>query len=273
MMLNNGRARPTPAGVLLSVAIAPLSFVALVLFFVWRRPRTTTPAEVWVMAAASAKTGVPTKEFIRYYDRESKRYDKLTEQVGWKVPAWVEGKVEFFNAGDSILDLGCADGLIGSVLQNLQGDMQFTGLDLSKQMVKKCLRNGYQAAFAADLSKGLPHHFLNGKMYDVVTAFGCLEFIKDHEGLMQDITKYLKPGGHFLASFEVERPELDNDILVMGVRKNIRTPETVRHMLEEAGFDVLHADLEECAYLWVDEIDDQRVPIPYLMVAARRQEE
>ena len=87
------------------------------------------------------------------------------------------------------------------------------------------------------------------------------------------ILQYLKPGGHFLASFEVERPELDNDILVMGVRKNIRTPETVRHMLEEAGFDVLHADLEECAYLWVDEIDDQRVPIPYLMVAARRQEE
>ena len=51
------------------------------------------------------------------------------------------------------------------------------------------VHSGYQAAFAADLSKGLPHHFLNGKMYDVVTAFGCLEFIKDHEGLMQDITK------------------------------------------------------------------------------------
>ena len=64
-----------------------------------------------------------------------------------QVPAWVEGKVEFFNAGDSILDLGCADGLIGSVLQNLQGDMQFTGLDLSKQMVKKCLRNGLYPPF------------------------------------------------------------------------------------------------------------------------------
>ena len=48
------------------MAIAPLSFVALVLFFVWRRPRTTTPAEVWVMAAASAKTGCAFAPPLRF---------------------------------------------------------------------------------------------------------------------------------------------------------------------------------------------------------------
>eukprot|EP00669_Euglena_mutabilis_P001651 TRINITY_DN12170_c0_g1_i1.p1 TRINITY_DN12170_c0_g1~~TRINITY_DN12170_c0_g1_i1.p1 ORF type:complete len:120 (-),score=15.62 TRINITY_DN12170_c0_g1_i1:48-386(-) len=55
-------------------------------------------------------------ELIEFYDEYSGTYRELLEEVRYQVPAFLSRRASLLPRGALILDLGCADGLVGDTL-------------------------------------------------------------------------------------------------------------------------------------------------------------
>jgi predicted TPR repeat methyltransferase len=138
-----------------------------------------------------------------YYDAMSDKYTRITETVKYGIPKWLEsrldGAVPEFPA---VLDLGCANGFLGSIVRRRFPGSRLTGLDISPKMIEELRKAGaYDEARVWDLSLGLP--FEKKDAFDLVLAIGFLEFLKDPVILLSAVSSALKPEGRCLASFEV----------------------------------------------------------------------
>lgn len=195
------------------------------------------------------------------YDNCSTSYETLVQKTKYQVPPWIERKKHIFSTIISILDIGCADGLIGRKLLTYNKDLQITGIDLSQKMVEACrAQDGYQVVIQADVCNGLPS-IIKDKKYDVVLVTGCLEFITDHEQLFDSIHQILEPNGLFLftlqANLEDEAP--DDDSVV-----NIYTEQNAREIITKCGFKIIDWEFNTAGY--TRSYDQKK--IPYFFIVA-----
>ncbi len=101
--------------------------------------------------------------------------------------------------GTRLLDLGCGPGNVSRFLGERVSEIETTGIDLSKEMVKLARKNVPQAEFLVGDIRDL---HLPEASRDAVTAAFCLPFLHDHEALdlIREIEKVLKPGGYLYMS-------------------------------------------------------------------------
>ena len=94
-----------------------------------------------------------------------------------------------------ILDLGTGTGVLLQFL--LQNKFEVIGIDFSKDMIKRAKEKIGQKQGTLVLGdiENLP---FQKETFDVVTAMTTLEFVKNVEKLLQEITRVLKSGGHFI---------------------------------------------------------------------------
>eukprot|EP00668_Euglena_longa_P032136 GGOE01041427.1.p1 GENE.GGOE01041427.1~~GGOE01041427.1.p1 ORF type:complete len:233 (-),score=83.22 GGOE01041427.1:190-822(-) len=204
------------------------------------------------------------KQLVAFYDGESRQYRALLDEVQYQVPAFLKAQAHRFRPGVHVLDIGCADGMVGETVNAAmpEGCACFHGIDVSRKMVEVCgLHPCYASAHHADLSYGLPMDLQTGDFH-AVTAFGCLEFIADHDRLFDGLCQALRPTGLLLCSLELSM--LESDVVMFGRRKTLHTEDSAQQLLDRHGLTVLHSEIQPAAYLY------DGIPIPYCLVVAQK---
>jgi trans-aconitate methyltransferase len=110
------------------------------------------------------------------------------------VPQLAGGVLEWLNAqpGERILDLGCGDGQL--TVRLAAAGAQVTGADLSPEMVAAARARGAQAQVAN--AEALP--FADAS-FDAVFSNAALHWMRDHEAMLAQVFRVLRPGGRFVA--------------------------------------------------------------------------
>ena len=245
----------------ISSPIILLLFMALgfLRLLVWGWPKVPG---AWVVASNSASNETATEGLIQFYDFCSNKYADLLDQVEWSIPIWISENAHFLPARGRVLDLGCADGTVGDLVNCFQENISLVGIDVSPKMAEQCAESPfYEEVHVQDLSLGLPTEVFMPNAFDAVTAFGCLEFIPNHNSLMAQVAEVLRPQGVLAASFELYSDQ--GDIVMWGRRKTLHTVDSVHALLEGCGFEVIQTTIEDTAYYY------EGIPIPYVLVVAR----
>ncbi|MDD4170144.1 MAG: methyltransferase domain-containing protein [Desulfotomaculaceae bacterium] len=93
---------------------------------------------------------------------------------------------------ETILDLGCGDGILTKKLANLVPEGKVLGIDASKGMIETAKElEGYNLSFAVQDINDLP--FSNE--FDLIFSNAALHWVKNHEMLLHNCYRALKSGG------------------------------------------------------------------------------
>ena len=124
-------------------------------------------------------------------------------------------------AGETVLDLGCGDGVLTEQL--VARGARVTGVDASPEFV------------AAARARGLDARLANGQAlpfsaeFDAVFSNAALHWMPDADAVINGVARALKPGGRFVAEF--------------GGAGNVdRIRQALHQVLQDRGFDPLSLD-------------------------------
>jgi len=95
--------------------------------------------------------------------------------------------------GETILDLGCGEGMLG--LEIARRDAKVLGVDLSQEMVERAQSNGLDAEVMSVTD--MPYI----EAFDAVFSNAMLHWVRESELAIVNIVRALKPGGRFVAEF------------------------------------------------------------------------
>jgi SAM-dependent methyltransferase len=138
-----------------------------------------------------ASTEARLKTFYELRAREEPEIDK-------------EGALRFrkalraanLSAGERVLDIGAKWGGFGQCARGMGLEIDYTGLDLSEENVRKATELGLDVRLA-DASKPLP---INDQEYDCVICLELLEHLPTPISLLAEIRRGLKPEGRAVLS-------------------------------------------------------------------------
>ena len=117
-------------------------------------------------------------------------------QHGSFVHGLAGGVVEWLDPrpGERILDLGCGDGQL--TLRLAATGTSVTGVDLSPDMIAAARARGVQSDQAS--AENLPYP---DKTFDAIFSNAALHWVRDHNAMLAEAGRILKPGGRFVAEF------------------------------------------------------------------------
>ena len=113
------------------------------------------------------------------------------------VAEYGKGLLEFVpvNNNQSILDLGCGTGTLTAQLKELSKGV--IGVDSSQSMIKRAQEQYPDIEFMVCDALALPFN----RQFDVVFSNAVFHWISDHNALLNNIHKVLKPGGLLICEF------------------------------------------------------------------------
>ena len=159
--------------------------------------------------------------------------------------------------GASVVDLGCGNGVKTA---RLARRFEVVGVDISEEQLRLASARVPGATFVqADFAElDMPAESL-----DAVTAFYSFVHVPrdQHQDLFARIERWLRPGGHFLASLShVGGPDRTEEWLGVEMFFSGFDAETNSRLVREAGFELLTDELVwmrepepegDAAFLWV----------------------
>lgn len=102
-------------------------------------------------------------------------------------------------SNETILDLGCGTGDLANQISKHSPNV--VGIDKSYQMINQARKKYPHIPFAVkDIT-----HFDSLQSFDAVFSNATIHWIKQPEKALENIYKYLKPGGRFVAEFGGKR--------------------------------------------------------------------
>jgi ubiquinone/menaquinone biosynthesis C-methylase UbiE len=116
------------------------------------------------------------KEIENYYDKFSEKYDETAKSSECNAQFYDEAKKifqKYNHQTGSILDVGCGTGLLSEFIQ---GNFEYTGIDVSGGMLKYASERGYQTIHQS-IQDSLPK--IESKSYDFVVSLSALFLVED----------------------------------------------------------------------------------------------
>ena len=93
-----------------------------------------------------------------------------------------------------LLDIGCYDGHLASLLKNCLGNCEAYGIDIAKKTIALARQKGIHAKIC-DIEKGIN---FESNLFDYVFAGEIIEHLYDTDFFMREIKRILKPDGIFI---------------------------------------------------------------------------
>lgn len=101
----------------------------------------------------------------------------------------------FFAQNSAVLDVGCRDGRITSLIAQRHPDCTVLGVDASHEMIKFALRCYGRANSNLSFAEKYARNLGFTEAFDRVVSFYCLHWISDQETALRSMYCSLKPGG------------------------------------------------------------------------------
>lgn len=115
------------------------------------------------------------------------RIGSFVQELAGGVVEWLAPKPD-----ERILDLGCGDGRLTLRIAATGADV--TGVDASLAMVAAARARGITADNAS--AESLPYQDAS---FDAVFSNAALHWVRDHDAMMSEVRRVLRPGGRFVA--------------------------------------------------------------------------
>ena len=139
-----------------------------------------------------------------YFEEFAASYDEAADEAEWQLNGRLAESLADVGPAMAALDLACGTGTTLSELRQLLPAAELVGVDISAAMLELAaarvpgarLVRSDVASFAAAARE----------RFDVVTAVGGFEFTPDLPGLLDSVRRLIRPGGHFVFTYE---PVLD----------------------------------------------------------------
>ncbi|PJI06859.1 MULTISPECIES: class I SAM-dependent methyltransferase [Clostridium] len=168
---------------------------------------------------------------------------------------WGLKKVNIKN-DDTILDIGCGGGRTVNRMASIAKDGKVFGIDYSLDCVnwskdynKKFVTNNKVEILHGSVEK-MP--FENDK-FDIITAVETIYFWPNILENFKEVNRILKPNGVFAIICEMyssEKFKERNDELIAASNMNLYTPDELKNLLKDAGFNNISIDsIEEKNWL------------------------
>lgn len=156
-------------------------------------------------------SSVDYKVFSENYDKLDGYNPEADLGLGCGIPTQYAG----IKNGDSVLDLGSGAGNDCFVARAIVGDSgKVTGLDFTDAMLVKADENNKKLGFTnVDFVKGdIEDMPLADNSFDVVVSNCVLNLVPDKKKAFSEITRVLKPDGHFCVSDVVIKGNLPENL-------------------------------------------------------------
>jgi ubiquinone/menaquinone biosynthesis C-methylase UbiE len=208
-----------------------------------------------------ASKGADPKRIVEEgYDRVADKYARLEGEEEWPRLRWVEKLLRRLEPGSFVLDLGCGSGDPADI--EISKRHEITGVDISQAQIRLARDNVPSGNFvhADAASVRFP-----AASFHAVVSFYTLEHLPrvEHAPLLRRVQRWLREGGYLLLSMEAAEEEgIVSKWLDVPMFFSCFDPETMRHLIEEAGFEIVETAIETQV--------EQGNEIPYLWVLARK---
>ncbi len=191
----------------------------------------------------------------KFWDKQAPRFD-ATERRFEPVSREILSKTKTcLDAGDSLLDFGCATGI--KTLELAGSVRQAYGLDISGEMIRLAeeRKTGQQAANVSFSQGTIDSGELEPASFDKVVAFSVLHLLDDSDAAVRRVHELLKPGGLFIsltACFR-EKKTLHGRLGFLSFRLmkrlglaplhlNLFTVQDVEQMMQRQGFQIITSE-------------------------------
>jgi len=198
----------------------------------------------------------PKRVVEQGYDQVAHEYARLEGESEWPRMRWLRKLLNRLEPGSSVLDLGCGSGEPADV--EISKEHQVTGVDISQTQINLAQQNvptGHFVNEDAGSAEFPPSSF------DAVVSFYTLEHIprEEHKAVLRRIGKWLRVGGLLLISMEAgDYDDIMGEWLGVPMFISCYDPDTMKQMVNEAGFELLETAVEtqlegsnDIPYLWV----------------------
>ncbi len=136
----------------------------------------------------------------KFWDRSASTYDDSEPSSDQTHIRTIENTKKYLNAGDVVLDYGCATGTIAiEIADNVK---EVHGVDISSKMIEAAKRKASERKRGnIDFAQStIFDERLEKESFDVILAFNILHLLEDTRKVMQRINELLKPGGLVISS-------------------------------------------------------------------------
>lgn len=188
--------------------------------------------------------------FMKFKNLISKQLCKPKGLLGWYVGKWMNALnkemyqmiYEHLNFKDAhqILEIGIGNGLFLRNISSKHPNIQFSGIDISKTMIRHAKRMNKRfiqinrVIIKYGNANSIP--FPNDS-FDSIYSANTIYFWTDPEQILKEVSRVLKPNGQFLLAFNTQEDMTQNNYNANFF--TFYTKEKAENLLFENGFEII----------------------------------
>jgi SAM-dependent methyltransferase len=149
------------------------------------------------MNSAAKNIEYQTSAIVNYYRQHRVRWDQFYESERVVLSQLGIG------AHSTVLDIGCGCGGLGLALRERFAVSSYTGVEINRQAADAARELNPAGRFLCADILGVSSQEVPEAAFDLVVSLSCIDWNLQFAEMLARAYRFVKPGGHFLASFRL----------------------------------------------------------------------